>query len=152
MISHAPLVQYKMCLDPTKCEECPNRENCLLDVGAVILRQDEKIRLRDGRTLTVKAGFDFDGVSVPRAFWSSTYHPFHHRTIAAGLGHDALYASELLPRAEADAIFRDLLADWGVSWYTRNKMWIAVRVAGGGVWAQHDPEEVEYYRTLVTLE
>lgn len=152
MISHAPIVQYKMCLNPTKCEECPNREACLLDVGVVILRQDEKILLPDGRTLTVKSGFDFDGVSVPRAFWSSTYHPFHHRTIAAGLAHDALYASELLPRAEADAIFRDLLANWGVSWYTRNKMWIAVRVAGGGVWAQHDPDEVEYYRTLVTLE
>lgn len=142
-----PLVRYKMPLDPT----CP-QYGPAVDAGIVVLMEDQRIQLPDGRVLLVRAGFDFDGISVPRVAWSSTYHPYHHRTICAGLAHDALYAAELLTRSEDDAIFRDLLAESGVSWYTRQKMWLAVRAGGGFVWDDHTRAEVAYYRTLVQFE
>lgn len=146
-LNSTPLLRPKMPLDPASPDFGP-----AVDTGVVVLMEDQRILLPDGRVLLIRAGFDFDGISVPRLFWSSTYHPFHLRTMCAGLAHDALYAAELLPRDAADRIFAELLDEAGVSWYTENKMWLGVRAGGGFVWRDHTRAEVAYYRTLVQFE
>ncbi len=145
-LTNPPDVQFKIPRDPAS----PLRDE-MVDAGVVIIREPVKILLPDKRILTVRTGFDFDGISVPRAFWSSTYHPFSHRTMCAGLTHDALYAAELVSRELADEFFRAILEQWGVSWYQRNKMYVAVRGFGGSVWSDHTRADVEFYRSLITI-
>ena len=50
-----------------------------------------------GKWLTIKAGFVFDGASIPRLLWSWAY-PFDPNWVAAALAHDGLYAAELLDK------------------------------------------------------
>ena len=71
----------------------------------------------DGRHYVIhcKAGLVWDGASVPKPFrW---YLPnIDERNLvytAAGLLHDCCYGGELLPKAEADDLFRGVLRDSG---------------------------------------
>lgn len=54
--------------------------------------------------------------------------------------HDYFYATRGLGgrygRAEADAIFREALADLGVPLWKRSLLWAAVRVGGGSGWGR----------------
>jgi hypothetical protein len=104
-----------------------------------------------GRTLCVAPGFESDGASIPRFLWSAVGPRFAADTFPAALCHDALYATELLPRPEADAIFRDHLRALGVSRIKRNAYYAAVRVAGWSVWNRHTVESVEAARVYVAI-
>lgn len=66
--------------------------------------------------LTFKRGLVWDGASVPKIFqW---YLPNIDREnkayTLAGLAHDALYGSELLPKDAADDLFRGTMRDAGI--------------------------------------
>ena len=44
----------------------------------------------------VPAGFEYDGMSIPRLFWSIAGHPFQGRGMRAGAIHDYLYSIDHL--------------------------------------------------------
>lgn len=95
--------------------------------------------MRSGRMFKVEAGFITDFASVPRAFWrlippTGTYSP-------AAVVHDWLYRHNGVTRTEADGIFRDIMAELGVGWLTRQTMWAAVRVGAGGTWDRYRRED-----------
>ena len=98
----------------------------------------------------VKPGFICDGGSVPRAFWSSVGSPYATRLLLAFILHDALYGAEVFPtHSECDWIFLELMQELGSSWYTRNKVWLAVRAFGGTVWSEHDEDSIATARTFI---
>ena len=123
-----------------------------------IVKEDVFILLEDvtvdvlGYRIRVKKGFDFDGASIPQALWSVYGNPLSGKFRIAALVHDALYASEKLPRELADAIFLDLMKQHKVGYIKRQTMYYAVRSAGWYVWRGHTKEEVEKYKEFIDVE
>lgn len=87
------------------------------------------------RIIEVPAGFYTDFASIPRLFYIST--PPIGRYDCAAVLHDYLYFIQATTRSEADAVFKQAMADSGVGRYTRHKMWLAVRLFGGSVWDEY---------------
>lgn len=113
--------------------------------------------LVNGRAVLIKRGFTTDGASIPRIAWRVIGHPFSKNLLPHALAHDALYAAELLPRAECDAFFLKSMAESGthfsrsVSLVKRDLVWAAVRIGGGFVWSGHTLASVEGARRNVRL-
>lgn len=123
-----------------------------------IIKEDVFILLEDvtiealGYRIRVKKEFDFDGASIPRSLWSLYGNPLSGKFKIAALVHDALYASEKLPRELADAIFLDLMKQHEVRYLKRQTMYYAVRSVGWYVWKQHTKEEIEAYKEFINVE
>ena len=123
-----------------------------------IIKEDVFILLEDvtvealGYRIRVKKGFDFDGASIPQALWSVYGNPLSGKFRIAALVHDALYASQKLPREVADAIFLDLMKQHEVWYLKRQTMYYAVRTAGWYSWKQLTKEEIEEYKEFIDVE
>ncbi|UDQ96805.1 DUF1353 domain-containing protein [Lentisphaerota bacterium WC36G] len=150
-------IEGRLILKPLLCYEpiCVNcavyENNCLNDLHKMRVQKDI-IFIFNGYKITILRGFLFDGASIPQFFWSTTGSPFDFRFLIAALIHDALYASESLARKEADQIFRLLLKFYKVDIYTRNKMYLAVRIGGGKVWKNHTQESITEARQFIKIE
>jgi hypothetical protein len=105
---------------------------------------------KDGRVVVIRAGFETDLASIPRALWN-LYPPFDPEYRAATILHDGLYASELLTRSEADWTLLEAMQAQGNSWWTRNVFWFAVRAGGAKVWAEHTDESRLEARAFVSI-
>ena len=100
--------------------------------------------------IEVRAGLETDGASVPRIFWN-IFPPVSGRYLEAAVLHDALYASKLIDRKEADKIFLEAMKDLGVSLWKRKVMYWAVRAFGKKAWKSHDIMSVSKARRYVKV-
>ncbi|NPA65116.1 MAG: DUF1353 domain-containing protein [Epsilonproteobacteria bacterium] len=100
--------------------------------------------------IEVRAGLETDGASVPRIFWNIVP-PVSGRYLEAAVLHDALYASKLVNRKEADEIFLEAMKDLGVAAWKRYIMYWAVRVFGEKAWESHDITSVAKARRYVEV-
>ena len=122
-----------------------------------IIKEDVFILLEDvtvealGYRIRVKKGFDFNGASIPQALWSVYGNPLSGKFRIAALVHDALYASQKLPREVADAIFLDLMKQHEVGYLKRQTMYYAVQSAGWYSWKQLTKEEIETYKEFINV-
>ena len=123
----------------------------IVDENAFILLEDVVVESL-GYKITVKKGFDFNGASIPQALWSVYGNPLSGKFRIAALVHDALYASQKLPREVADAIFLDLMKQHEVGYMKRQTMYYAVRSAGWYVWRRNTKEEIEKYKEFINVE
>lgn len=87
----------------------------------------------------VPQGYRCDLASVPHPLWGIIAP--QDLCEAPAIAHDYLYqrGGVVNPhlrytRAEADALFRDLMAWYGVPWAKRWAAWLAVRTRGGAYW------------------
>jgi hypothetical protein len=80
------------------------------------------------RIIEVPAGFRTDLASVPR--WPVIYWLTGDTSTAAAVIHDYLYSTHKVPRAMADAVFREASAVTGVPAWRRWIMWLGVRLGG----------------------
>ena len=89
-----------------------------------------------GKSLTVPAGFESDGCSVPRFLWSSVSPRIDNRTLRGAIGHDWIYRThpEGWTKAEADGMFYDIIREDGLSWWKSQKAYWGVRLFGGDSW------------------
>jgi hypothetical protein len=80
--------------------------------------------------ISVPAGSETDGASVPRVFWN-LFDPFGDYFGAAVI-HDFLYspANDEFSRAESDLIFKEAMYNLGIPWYRREVIYQAVRLFG----------------------
>lgn len=80
--------------------------------------------------VTVHKGFETDGASIPKAFWSvlSPYGPYFQAAVI----HDFLYSRWNLThdREDSDLIFKAAMYDLGVDWFQREVIYQAVRWFG----------------------
>lgn len=104
----------------------------------------------DDYIIQVNPKFDFDGASIPRAFWSIIGSPMTDGYQRAGCLHDALYASERFERYICDRIFLEAMEVDGVGYAKRYAMYWAVRAGGAMVWKNHTKEEVGAYQKFIT--
>lgn len=89
-----------------------------------------------GRRLIVPSGFKSDGASVPEFLWSTVSPAVDPRTIRGAVAHDYAYRHhpDGWTRADADAMFYDIIRQDGLSWWRANKVYYGVRWFGGGAW------------------
>lgn len=89
---------------------------------------------RAGDTFEVPAGFVSDLASIPKVFRTLVGRQDGPWAPAAVI-HDFLYRTAIVPRGEADRIFREAMEELpGISWLQRWAMWAALRVGG---WAAY---------------
>lgn len=94
-----------------------------------------------GIKYTVLDGFTTDFASIPQ-FYQWRFNPDDNEIAAAAVIHDALYASESIPRALADEIFLAAMNDLGAGWWKRKVMHRAVRLGGGFTYSAHTDESI----------
>lgn len=97
-----------------------------------------------GKCIKIKKGFTTDGASIPNTpmiRWLIG-HPFSMPLLPCAIGHDGLYAGELLPRKECDWLFLELMKRAKIGWLKRNAVWSAVRLGGAVVWARHTVDSI----------
>ena len=111
--------------------------------GAVLM-QDWTVCVR-GRWFIVPHGTETDGASIPRALWRVCGHPLQYPRVYAALLHDWLYGGggrdECATRAEADAVYRDLLIDLGWGRFSARIEYAALRIFGGSHWTANDTQK-----------
>ena len=117
----------------------------------VFILLEDLVYENDKVKIIVHSGFDFDGASIPKAFWSIIGSPITGPYTRAACVHDALYASELLPRGESDQWFNDLMKEDNTPFVKRQLMYSTVRGAGWTVWKGHIPEDVQEYKKFITF-
>lgn len=121
------------------------------DTGLWIATEPWDVDLLIGYVLDMDAGFKSDGASIPRWLWSLVGPRYDCFTFPAALAHDALYAAELLSRASADSIFRNLLILCGTSKWKAWAYYLAVRGWAWRAWNNHTAESIEAARKQVRL-
>lgn len=84
-----------------------------------------------GETITIPAGTQSDGASVPSQFWQLV--PPFGRYWLPSILHDYLYRYTQRSKSECDAIFLAAMRDEGVPQRVRDVLYEAVHV--GGWWA-----------------
>jgi hypothetical protein len=102
----------------------------------------------DGHRYWIPRGFEFDGASIPRAFWFWVGSPFEPQFWEAALIHDWLYLTHILPRNIADEAFRLALLQAGVGAVRARIMWAAVRSPAGALAYRTDKEDAKYLAEL----
>lgn len=80
--------------------------------------------------LHIPAGYEWDGATIPRVFWSLVGGPFDLQIVAASLVHDWLYFTRLWDRKKADRALRDLMVAAGAPQKRARVIYRAVRVFG----------------------
>lgn len=114
-----------------------------------------KIGLSDGNVYSfwIKAGFEFDGASIPRFLWRLCGHPMEAPRIAAALVHDWLYRAQLTDRELADDIFNALCKEVGMPCWRTGPEWAALRAFGWAAWrANREWPRVTTARDLGVME
>lgn len=89
----------------------------------------------DTERIVVPAGFVTDLASIPRLLRGILHQNGLSR--APAVLHDFLYATQIMTRAEADAVFREALKAEGMGWLGRFLYWGGVRVGGWVAWRNH---------------
>ena len=86
--------------------------------------------------VTVPAGYESDGASIPRPFWWLTGPPIRDKHIVPAVVHDYLCdtARDRSERLIADAVFRKLLVEAGVSKWKQVVFWLGVYLQGRFLW------------------
>ncbi len=79
------------------------------------------------KVYVIRAGFTFDGASIPFVGWLPTFTPFHPKVMVAALIHDWFHVFHKVPRATADKFFRQCLKDNGASNIKAQTMYAALR-------------------------
>ena len=100
--------------------------------------------------ISVKEGFEYDGASIPKAFWWLIGSPFSGNYRVAATIHDALYATQLTTREEADDIFYNIMVNEGVAKWRASLMYTAVLAFGDGAYKK-TPEQIQREREFVEV-
>ena len=86
--------------------------------------------------ITVPAGFESDGASVPRFFWRVVFPPGDSQALRAAILHDYIYREqpEGWTRVDADNLFYDVLVADGVPKRRALLAYWGVRIFGSRCW------------------
>ena len=110
--------------------------------------------LPDGRVfyVDVRAGFEFDGASIPRFLWRVCGHPLEAPRIAAALAHDWIYSSKACDRRDADQIYRAICKKVGIPALCYGTEYAVLRLCGWVAWNGHTMNDRTFALTHGVLE
>ena len=99
----------------------------------------------NGKSFLIPRGFESDGASVPRLFWSLVFSPTDSHAATAGICHDYIYREQLpeWTREEADRMFYALLIEFGVNVASAQSAYLALRLFGQLAWNENAKLEAE---------
>ena len=104
-----------------------------------------------GKRLHIKAGYVWDGGSIPPGLWG-LFLGNEQTFPCAYCTHDGVYDGELLSRLEADELLLDILQAEGAFWIQRKVIYRAVRDWGDFLaWNHHTKESILKAREFVSL-
>lgn len=104
----------------------------------------------DKYLITVKVGFDFDFASIPWFFRRLL--PKNGRSYdRAACIHDALYASNALPKDVCDRLLHEASIADGTQKAIADGMYQAVKIGGASSYAYDDIEELNKYKALIEV-
>jgi hypothetical protein len=143
----------------------PDNENLRDGREVRELMEDYRVET-NGLVITIPAGFQTDGASIPRCLQWIVGASFDNGFRAAALVHDWLYYTHRadmddimfgypkriirwIEPGQADACLLDLLAQNGVGWIRRRAIYHAVRLFGGDYWINNDADD-KYLHALAT--
>lgn len=117
--------------------------------GGWLLLEDFTIEVKVGGSwlqITAKAGFDYDGASIPRACWSIIGSKMDHDLIVAALFHDLLYCVHvrMFPRDVCDQLFADIQGMYFATAAQQTLTRKAVNWFGGGTWKKSQADIDKY--------
>ena len=97
----------------------------------------------DAPDLYIRAGFEFDGASVPCLFWLSTFTPSDPRVMEAACGHDFIYRNHPTEwtKAKADKWFYKMIRNCGISWLHAQRAYLGLRIGGFSAWKKGGAEK-----------
>lgn len=86
--------------------------------------------------ITIPAGFESDGASVPRLLWGVVFPRDDRRALFGALFHDFIYRTHpaAWTRADADETFLYLMQQGGVPYVRRIRAYLGVRLFGKLSW------------------
>lgn len=85
--------------------------------------------------ITIKAGFETDGASIPKFLWSVISSPFYGPIIYGAIVHDGLYTAMKLSRKESDGLLKEMNLESGYNKVKAMLVYSGVRVFGGSHWS-----------------
>ena len=130
-----------MTISPVVTTRDMTRDNCWVSTERARYEDDKYI-------ITVEAGFDFDYASTP--WWIRWLLPKSGQKYDRGsFFHDALYASQALPKDESDNVFLAIMLFDNTNKYLAKGMYKAVDI--GGHQAYYDTQDLEHYKNLVKV-
>lgn len=88
---------------------------------------------------TIPKGWEFDGASIPKVFWSVIGKPTSSKFRLASMVHDWMYANKM-GQKNSDELFRKILKKEGVWNFKANIMWAAVRTFGRVFYNKSSPD------------
>ncbi len=86
------------------------------------------------KSVTIPAGYQYDGASIPLLFWEPIGTPFHPAFMPAALPHDRGYDTHEYDKEWFDELFYRVLIETGVSHIKAKLMFDAVHVFGHSHW------------------
>ena len=98
----------------------------------------------------IKAGYDTDGASKPRIFWTLIGDPLRLEVGIPSLIHDILFCVHhpAFPLGLTNELFGEIIQACDGSWAYRQACLRAVQAAGWACWGK-TPEELEKYRPML---
>ena len=78
----------------------------------------------------IPAGYESDGMSVPRFFWRSLSPKINAKTLIPSVIHDFMYENHIGTRAEADEFYEQNLIEKGFGRIKSWLVWFGVRIGG----------------------
>ena len=116
--------------------------------GTMAILSEDYAVSAPGVRVRVRAGFRFDGASIPASLQPVLGGPWDPRRLPAATAHDWLYASHAAAKWVADLVFLWLLLRNGFPPVAAIADWWAVARFGGGAWRSHGPDENRRTRPL----
>ena len=106
--------------------------------GDIVTLLEELTVSWKNKTVTVPAGFQSDGCSVPEFLWDTVSPQIDPRTLRAAIVHDYLYRNALpgWTRKEADELFYDFMVEDGMSKFKAGIAYYGVRWFGSTNWKE----------------
>ena len=92
--------------------------------GAIVTHDELVVK-----DITIPAGFVCDGASVPAIAMPIFNNGI--RYLRAAILHDFCYRTGIVPRKQADDLFKEVLREDGVTKFKSYMMWLGVRAGGG---------------------
>ena len=130
-----------MTISPVVTTRDMTRDNCWISTQQARYEDDKYI-------ITVEVGFDFDYAPTP--WWIRWLLPKNGQAYdRASFFHDALYASQALPKDESDNVFLGIMLFDGTNKCLAKGMYKAVDI--GGHQAYNDTQDLEHYKNLVKV-
>ena len=130
-----------------------NKFNSILSISLIdeqlFSLNSQLIYENDKYIFIIHKGFKFDGASIPRPLWSLYGCPFGGIYTMASCLHDALYATHLMNRKDADKLFHEAMTASGVNQLLAKQLYLGVRSFGENAYTEK--QELAYNREFIEI-